>query len=183
MSITKILEEVQIFFDKEICSGFTFKKPPSIEGKDTRDYEYELVQPKTFIMYPPAQDKFPSVTVQVDDGEVDRKMKSGELKLRFLFATWNNGKHFNDDGNVPNFEVNSEGWHDAWNFLDRAIDVLSHTTHLGEHVRIKHENRLQFGGMKEENVLANYYPYWFAWLTCTIEYGQVSSNEDVNDLI
>jgi hypothetical protein len=181
MSIVKILEEVQSFIDENICAEFTFKVPPSVEDKDTRDYEYQMARPKTFIMYPPLSEKFPSVTIQVDDGETDRNEGSGEVKLRFLFATWSNGKHYSDGG--PMFEANTDGWHDAWNFLDRAIDVLSHTTHMGEHVRIKHENKLQFGGMKEEKVLANYYPYWFAWLTCTVEYGQISSNEDVNELI
>ena len=183
MGLIHVLEEVQIFFDKNICSGLTFKKPPSIEGKDTRNYEYQLVEPKTFIMYPPLEEKFPSVTIQVEDGETERNTKSGELKLRFLFATWNNGKHFNDAKNVPNFKANSDGWRDAWNFLNRAVDVLSHTTYLGPHVRIKHENKLQFGGLKEDKVLANCYPYWFAYLTCTVAYGQISSNEDVNNLI
>ena len=183
MGVINVLEEVQKFFDENICSGLTFKKPPSVEGKDTRDYEYQLVEPKTFIMYPPLEEKFPSVTIQVEDGETERNTNSGELKLRFLFATWNNGKHFNDAGNVPNFEANSDGWRDAWNFLDRAVDVLSHTTYLGNGVRLKHEDKLQFGGLKEDKVLANCYPYWFAYLTCTVAYGQISSNEDVNDLI
>lgn len=184
MSIDLVLKEVQTFFNEEICANFTFKRPPSVEGMDTENYDYELVQPQAYLMYPPTKDKLPSVTIQVDEGEVSRNTSSGELKLRFLFGTWSNGRHYiNSETGARCFEDNSEGWHDAWNFVDRAIDVLCHTTHFGDKVRIKHEDRIRVGGMKEDNVLANYYPYWFAWVTCTVQYGQISSNEDTNDLI
>ncbi len=183
MGIVTVLKEVRTFFNENICSGLTFKRPPDTEGLDAKDYKYELAEPKTYIMYPPAEDKFPSVTIQILDGETNRTDKSGELKLRFLFATWSNGKHFKNKDNIPVFNIDSEGWLDAWNFVDKALLVLNHTTHFGNRVRIKHEDKIQLGSMKEENVLANYYPYWFAWITCTIQYGTISSNEDVNDLI
>ena len=126
MSIDSVLREVQTFFDNKICADFTFKKPPSVEDQDTDNYNYELVRPKTFIMYPPMKEKLPSVTIQVDEGEVHRNTSSGELKLRFLFGTWSNGFHYVDEKTGTRcFEDNSEGWHDVWNFVDSIISWIS----------------------------------------------------------
>lgn len=183
MGIVAALKEVQTFINENICSNLTFKRPPNTEGLDAREYDYELVQPKAYLMYPPEQEKFPSITIQVIDGEADRVKTSGEMKIRLLFATWGNGQHFKNKNGAPEFNIDSEGWYDAWNLLDKALMILNHTTYFGEKVRLKHEDKIQFGSMKEENIIANYYPYWFAWLTCTIQYGQISSNKDVNDLI
>lgn len=66
----KCLRRGKKWLDKEICKDLLFKVPPNIESVDTKDYIYKEVTPKSFIMYPSFEDKFPSVTVQFNGGEI-----------------------------------------------------------------------------------------------------------------
>ena len=178
MTIIKVLEEVRTWLQNEVCENFTFKKEPAKEEAIDSSYDFELVKPKAFLMYVPFEEKFPSVTIQFSDGNLNKFKESGELKLRFLFATWNPGLHDKDK-----FEINAEGWRDVWNFVDGTLRKLTNTNHIGDYIRIKHEDGFQFGAMSEDGNIPNFYPHWGAWLTFTIKYGETSSNEDIHNLI
>lgn len=183
MTVINILNEVQHWFKTDICPNLEFKKPPAVDDSDTEHYNYELMHPEAYIMYPPQESKFPSVTIQTGNGEYNRTKSNGELKLRFLFATWNTGKHIIDEGNVPTYTPDNEGYKDVWNFVDYVLNRLKNVDYLGRSVRIKHENGIQFGPMSEQDVMVNYYPYWCAWVTLTVEYGNSSTKEDFSELI
>ena len=133
-------------------------------------------------MYPPFDEKFPSITVQFGNGVQSKFEESGELKLRFLFATWNPGLHYKD-GKKPAFKLNTEGWRDVWNFVDFTLRKLTNTNFINSKIRIKHEDRINFGPMTENETLPNYYPYWCAWIEFTIKYGVNSTKEDITNLI
>lgn len=182
MTIIKVLDEVKTWFQNEVCNNFTFKKEPNKEEAIDSGYKYELVNPKAFLMYVPFDEKFPSVTIQFSDGSVDKFKESGELKLRFLFATWNPGLHY-EENKTPAFKENSEGWRDVWNFIDGTLQKLTNTNHIGDHIRIKHEDKFQFGALSENGNMPNYYPHWCAWLTFTIQYVNNNANEDLKDLL
>ena len=182
MTIINILDEVKIWLENEICENFTFKKDPGKEEAIDAGYEHELVKPKAFILYPPFDEKFPSVTVQFGNGIQSKFEESGELKLRFLFATWNPGLHYKE-GEKPAFQLNVEGWRDTWNFIDYTLRKVRNTNSIGSKIRIKHEDKISFGPMAENETLPNYYPYWCAWIEFTIQYGSNSINEDITNLI
>lgn len=182
MTIINILDEVRNWLENEICEGFTFKKDPGKEEAIDETYNFELVKPKAFILYPPFEEKFPSVTVQFGNGVQSKFEESGELKLRFLFATWNPGLH-QRYGVDPIFEVNAEGWRDVWNFIDFTLRKLTNTHSISPKIRIKHEDKINFGPMTENETIPNYYPYWCAWIEFTIQYGVNSINEDITNLI
>lgn len=182
MTVIKVLEEVKTWLQNEVCNNYTFKKEPDKEEAIDSGYNYELVTPKAFLMYVPFDEKFPSVTIQFSDGNVSKFNESGELKLRFLFATWNPGLH-SQYGVDMDFEVNAEGWRDVWNFVDGALNKLTNTNHIGDLIRIKHEDGIQFGPMSENGNLPNYYPHWCAWITFTIRYENNSTNADIYNLI
>lgn len=182
MTIINILDEVRDWLNSEICESFTFKKDPGKEEAIDSGYNFELVKPKAFILYPPFDEKFPSVTVQFGNGVQSKFNESGELKLRFLFATWNPGLHFKDKG-TPAFTLNAEGWRDVWNFIDYTLRKVRNTNSIGSRIRIKHEDSISFGPMAENETIPNYYPYWCAWMEFTIQYGVNSTNKDIANLI
>jgi hypothetical protein len=186
MTVVKNLEIIKDWLQKDICRHFKFKRPPECEEAEAEEYECEYVHPEAFVMYPPPSRKFPSVVVQFGDGEEDRNTETGELKIRLLFATWNPGLHFIDEGNVPNFKVNHEGWRDVWNFIDYTLRAIRNTDIVGESIRIKHENGIKFGNVTEQDAAANYYPHWVGWISFTIRYGTNSINlfdDDISALI
>ena len=182
MTIINILDEVRDWLEKEVCEAFTFKKDPGKEEAIDASYNYELVKPKAFTLYPPFDEKFPSVIVQFGNGVQSKFDESGELKLRFLFATWNPGSH-HKYGVDPTFEMNVEGWRDVWNFIDYTLRKVTNTNSISERIRIKHEDKITFGPMAENETIPNYYPYWCAWIEFTIQYGVNSTNEDITNLI
>lgn len=183
MTLISALEEVRDWFQYNVCDEFTFKRPPMGNEFDAEEYSYELVTPTAYIMYPPNNCKVPSVTIQFGDGSISKFNDRGELRLRFLIATWSPGLHYLDRGNVPNFQVDNEGWRDVWNFVDLAIRKLMNTNNISERVRIKHEDSITFSPVQEQDVIASYYPHWCGWLQVTIQYGVVSTQEDITQLL
>ena len=183
MTIINILDEVRDWLENEICENFTFKNDPGKERAIDASYDFELVKPKAFTLYPPFDEKFPSVTVQFSNGVQAKFEESGELNLRFLFATWNPGLHFINDEGRADFKINAEGWRDVWNFIDYTMRKVRNTNSIGSNIRIKHEDKIQFGPMTEQETIPNYYPYWCAWISFTIQYGVNSTNEDITKLI
>ena len=182
MTIINILDEVRNWLDNEICENFTFKKEPEKEAPIDASYNFTLVKPKAFTLYPPFDEKFPSVTVQFGNGVQSKFEESGELKLRFLFATWNPGLH-SKYGVDPAFEINTEGWRDVWNFIDFTLRKVTNTNSISSRIRIKHDDKINFGPMAENETIPNYYPYWCAWMEFTIQYGVNSTNKDITNLI
>ena len=182
MTVINILDEVRNWLEIEICENFSFKKDPVKDEPIDAGYNHKLVKPKAFILYPPFDEKFPSITIQFGNGVHSKFEESGELKLRFLFATWNSGLHYKD-GENPAFKLNTEGWRDVWNFIDYALRKITNTNSITPKIRIKHEDKINFGPMAENETLPNYYPYWCAWIEFTIQYGVNSTNEDITNLI
>ena len=182
MTVINILAEVRNWLENEICENFSFKKDPGKENPIDANYNYELVKPYAFLFYPPFDEKFPSVTVQFGNGVQSKLEQSGELKLRFLFATWNPGLHYKKN-EAQDFKLNTEGWRDVWNFIDYTLIKLTNTNSISPKIRIKHEDKISFGPMAENETIPNYYPYWCAWIEFTVQYGVNSTNEDISNLI
>jgi hypothetical protein len=182
MTVINILDEVRDWLENEICENFSFKKDPDKDEPIDAGYNHKLVKPKAFILYPPFDEKFPSITVQFSNGVHSKFEESGEIKLRFLFATWNSGLHYKDN-KTPVFKLNTEGWRDVWNFIDYALRKVTNTNSISPRIRIKHEDKITFGPMAENETLPNYYPYWCAWIEFSIQYGVNSTNEDITKLI
>lgn len=183
MAIITILDELKDWLDKNICCNYQFKKEPSMEDANDENYPYALINPKAYIMYVPTGAKTPSVTIQIPNGEIGRFEKTGTATVRLLFATWDTGKHIENTKGVKSFEISQEGWHDVFNFVNGTLRMLKNSTLLGEHIRIKHEDKIQFGQMSEKETMPNYYPYWCAWIEFTIQYGSNSTDSDLQEVI
>lgn len=181
MAVVKQLDKIKSWLETEICPQFKFKQPDDVHTDAT--YPYELVNPNVFIMYVPPKElvgeanRVPSVCIQFDEGNESMAEASGVLKLRLQFATFNPGVHAQDD-----FKINTEGWRDVWNFVDYIMKKLR-DTELIEGMRVLKENGIHYGPISDQGQIPNFYPYYFAWVTFSVEYGIPSSKAQIKDLL
>lgn len=184
MAVIKQLDKIKTWLENEICPQFKFK----LADDDNVDvtYQYELVNPNVFILYvPPAElignYRVPSICIQFDEGNESMAKASGVLNLRLQFATFNPGEHC-EYGADRVFDVNVEGWRDVWNLVDYIMKKLR-DTELIDDMRVIKENGIHYGPISDQGQIPNFYPYYFAWMTFSVEYGIQSSKAQIRELL
>lgn len=181
MAVIKQLDMIKDWLEAEICPNFKFKQAND-ENVDAT-YNYKKVNPNVFILYVPPKEiigeanRVPSICVQFDEGNENLAGASGVLRLRLQFATFNPGEHA--DGN---FKVNTEGWRDVWNLVDYIMERIRNTELIGN-MRILKENGISCGPISDQGQIPNFYPYYFAWMTFSVEYGIPSSKAQIRELL
>lgn len=181
MTVVKQLDKIKAWLEAEVCPQFKFKQAND-ELVDVA-YPYELVNPNVFILYVPPKEligeanRVPSICIQFDDGNESMANGSGVLNLRLQFATFNPGEHTED-----NFSINTEGWRDVWNLVD-YIKIKLRETDLIDDIRIIKENGIHYGPISDQGQIPNFYPYYFAWMTFSVEYGIPSSKAQIRKLL
>lgn len=181
MAVIKQLEIIKKWLETEICPQFKFKQADD-ENIDAT-YHYELVNPNVFILYVPPKEliseanRVPSICVQFDDGSESLSGAGGQLAIRLQFATFNPGEHTKDD-----FKRNTEGWRDVWNLVDFIMERIR-SVELIDEIRILKENGIKYGPISDQGQIPNFYPYYFAWMTFSVEYGIPSSKAQINALL
>lgn len=152
----------------------------------------------------------PSICVQLLEGDSSAQKARSQLKLRYVFSAWNPGPHGPDSLGVANtvteryilpgqpaptepnahnptqpsgeFIRMSEGWRDVWNFVDVAIRELE-STNIINGIRIVREEPIKFGPVTEQDAIVDFYPYWYAWASFTVETSVVRNNKTYQDLL
>ena len=181
MAVVKQLDKIKAWLEAEICPQFKFKQADD-ENVDAT-YPYKLVNPNVFILYVPAKEligeanRVPSVCIQFDEGNESMASASGVLNLRLQFATFNPGEH-----TEGNFKINTEGWRDVWNFIDYIAERLRNVE-LIDDIRVIKENGIHYGPISDSGQIPNFYPYYFAWMTFSVEYGIPSSKAQIRELL
>ncbi len=184
MAITTLnnLEVIADWLRKEICPNLTFKKPNDANNDNT--YGYEVVNPDVHIMYIPTKDILPeskyaapSILVQYYSNKILPKEGRGLINIRLGFSVWNPGLHTQDK-----YERNSEGYKDVMNFVQYVEDALQKEELIGP-IRIRLEDGIETGPLKDQELIADFYPYWFAYLTFTGEYCKTSIHKKYDDLL
>lgn len=181
MAVIKQLDKIKSWLEAEICPQFMFKQAND-ENVDAT-YDYKRVNPNVFILYVPPKEligeanRVPSICVQFDEGSEGLASASGVLNLRLQFATFNPGEHTGD-----NFKLNTEGWRDVWNMVDYIMERLRNTE-LIDDIRILKENGIRCGPISDQGQIPNFYPYYFAWMTFSVEYGIPSSKAQIRELL
>ena len=181
MAVIKQLDKIKHWLETEISPQFKFKQP-SDENLDAT-YEYQLVNPKVYLLYvPPTEligeaNRIPSICVQFDDGSESMAGAGGILNIRLQFATFNPGEH-TEEG----YKRNTEGWRDVWNLVDHIMERLR-SAELIDGIRILKENGIKYGPISDQGQIPNFYPYYFAWMTFSVEYGIPSSKAQINALL
>lgn len=194
MSIVGDLDKLKDWAAREICSKVRLKLPD--DDANDASYPGQLATPEAFVMYVPTKDRLPprvaapipSICVQLVTGKHEPAHSSGRFQVRFCLSAWNPGEHGGDiykptrqpDGSVSyrqwtgpearaHFVRNSEGWRDVWGFTDTALSVLENTEYING-LRLIKEDGLEYGPFTDEMGIVDYYPYWFAWISCSFEH-------------
>ena len=181
MAVIKQLEIIKNWLETEICPQFKFKQADD-ENVDAT-YQYELVNPNVFILYVPPKEligeknRVPSICLQFEEGSESISGGSGVLNLRLQFSIFNPGEH-----NFGDFKRNTEGWRDVWNFVDYIMERLRNTE-LIDGIRIIKENGIKYGPISDQGQIPNFYPYYFAWVSFSVEYGIPTSKAQIRNLL
>lgn len=196
MSVVNIIDRVTEWAREEICKPVKLKCPPDDSENIANDagYEYKLVTPACFALYVPTKEKlppsimstFPSVAIRIMEGSDSLDGSGGNIKLEMVFSTWDTGTHgkdmllpikgmpgeflkMSDDEASTYFERNSDGWRDAWNWVDTALRALESTTNINGY-EIDRKTPIKFGPITEQEAIVDFYPFWFAWVSFAINY-------------
>lgn len=160
---------------------------------DGAGYEYKRITPIAFKWLVPSKDRipdvqspFPSICVRLSEGDSERG--SGTIPVELCFSVWNPGTHGSDiikpleDGSYEQwtgddakkfFERNNDGWRDVWNWVDLALREIESTDNLNG--ILIDRTTVKYGPFKIEGEMADFYPFWFAYISFDVKYN-VSRN-------
>lgn len=190
MDIVQIIDDVTEWAQVNICNKVRLKVPPENDAEAVDiDYKYELVTPTAFALFVPTKDKtppkvkspIPSLCVRFVEGEDLLDGSGGSIALQMMLSTWDLGLHGRDIyiktanpleyrvNTQPLFERTTDGWRDAWNFLDVARRELESTTTIAGH-EIDVEAGIHFGPLEEQDGTNDFYPFWFCWINFSLKY-------------
>lgn len=196
MTIVDIIDRVTKWAEEEICTKVKLKLPADDHADASYNQEYKLVTPAAFPLYVPTKDRMPpqatapipSLCIQLVSGRDQLVKSSGAMKLRFCFSTWDPGTHgldifkpipdtspqeyqqWNTEEAMAYYMRRSDGWRNVWNWVDVALRALESTEYIAGY-RIIKEEAIDYGPVEEQDSIPDYYPYWFAWISFTIQYG------------
>ena len=208
MTVVRIIDTITEWVRDTICPQIKLKVPPDSETDATdQGYEYQLVNPAAFSMYVPTKEKlppdipspFPSVCVRFMEGADDLGRYEGNIGIQLCFSAWDPGTH-SKDILIPNpdnglefrqwtgeeaeayFKRNGDGWRDVWNMVDIALRELESVTNIGGLV-IDRSTAVKFGPLTEQEAIADFYPFWFAWLSFSVQYPVTRNIRDVEEFL
>ena len=194
MTITDSLIKIADWLNNGICKEFKFKKPAD-EGDPMNDkYKYEEVNPHAFPVFMPAMDKLPpnvksntpSIIVQIVGGEDDTRQNKRDITINLAISCWNPGTHSKDiyypciPESPEKYKSTYDGWMDVWNFTDAVLRKLESTAHI-DGMRV--QGNITFGPYKEQEIIADYYPFWYSWIRFTAQSDLIRDCESYRDLL
>lgn len=199
MSVVHVIDTLAAWAKQNICDNVKLKMPPkNLEANDA-GYSYDTVTPSVFPMYVPTSEKlppsihspFPSLCVRFVKGADELSGNTGHLDVQFCFSAWDPGTHgqdiFHPNGDMSfrkqgpvyaEYERNGDGWRDVWNFVDTALRAVESVTNIGGYT-IDRETPIEFGPLTEQEAIADFYPFWFAWLSFRVNYPLRRNIEDL----
>ena len=207
MTVVDIIDTITGWVEKTICPQIKLKVPPDSEIDATdQGYEYQLANPTAFSMYVPTKEKlppnvvspFPSICIRFMEGADDIGSFRGNIGIQFCFSAWDPGLH-RKDVLIPDkdncleyhqwsgkeaeayFRRTGDGWRDVWNMVDICLRELENVTNINGIV-IDRSTAVKFGPLAEQEAIPDYYPFWFAWVSFSVQYPVVRNLGDVEDL-
>ena len=203
MDIVQIIDDVTEWAQANICDKVQLKVPPENDAEAIDiDYEYELITPTAFALFVPQKDKtppnvkspIPSLCVRFVEGEDLLDGSGGSIGLQMMLSTWDLGLHSKDlfyktekpleyrRNDSPYFRRTTEGWRDAWNFLDTARRALESTTNVAGH-EIDVTSGIHFGPLEEQDGTNDFYPFWFCWINFTLKFPLARNVQDCTEYL
>lgn len=201
MNVVIDLDRVANWLHDQICKGVRLK--PMDYGDQAVEADYELIEPNVFALYVPTEETkapdvvatVPAICVQIIDGDDDLVKQERRYKLRLSFATWDPGTHDQDifapvDGKPMRYlrgdgnrvKLSHDGWRDVWNLVDRALRIIESSRVIGG-IPVDDGAAVKFGMFAEDDGLADYYPFWQAWVELTLKGDNRRGRPDVDDFL
>lgn len=83
------------------------------------------------------------------------------------------------DGDVV---LTHEGWRDVWNFVDTALRVIESAESIGG-LPVNRKDRIKFGVFSQDDGIADFYPFWFAWVELSVTERIIRSRPEIDDYL
>lgn len=203
MSVVHLIDTLTEWAQREICDHIKLKQPPKNTETNDEGYSYEEVNPVAFPMYVPTAEKlpprirspFPSVCVRFMAGSDSLADGESSVKVQFCFSAWDPGNHgqdlFHPAGNgafirqapvYTEYERSADGWRDVWNFVDIALRAVESVTNIGGYI-VDRKTPVEFGPLVEQEAIADYFPFWFAWISFAVKSPLRRNIKDINHLL
>lgn len=212
MTIVQSIETIRNWIEAHVCQQVELKLPDDNAAAETYPYKlvkpaaFALFVPGKDRLPPSVAAPIPSVCVQLLEGSDSLLESKGRIRVRLVFSTWNPGQHGpdtlppasgidihavpatgsgsleHDGAPAGSFTRNGDGWMDAWGFVDVALRELEAAEYL-DGLRIIKEEGIAFGPLTEQDAIVDYYPYWFAWISFSVQYGIARTPQQLNDLL
>lgn len=199
--IVSVIDTLTKWAKENICSQIQLKIPPDNNAAMDAGYSYKLDYPEAIPMYKPSGDKLPkgirfttpSLCVFFEKAGDSTTKNEGYVDIQLLFSVWDPGDHGEDvylpNGNgtyrkqdAPGFEKGSTGWRDVWNFVDVARRALESTSSI-DGLAIDKSTDIEYGPIAEQQVVADFYPFWYSWLSFRVTYPLMRNNEDIENFL
>ena len=191
MAIVTTIDAVRDWVEKEICSKVQLKFPDNDVVDEGYSFAlvhpaaFSMYTPTDDKLPEGVESSIPSITIRITDGEDTLTKGTREMKVTLLFAAWSPGLHAgdyietvkverDDNGvlrqltsvkkypeNAQVFNMDAEGWRDAWNFVDTAVRIIENVEYLGGY-RFMKERGLKFAPVASQEATPEYWPFWFA---------------------
>lgn len=200
MAIVDDLNRIRDWLQSEVCDKVAFKLP----NDETNDagYSQELVKPTAFVLFTPSKDRLPpnvrapipSVCVRLSEGE-HAQDGTNKMTLVLNFCTWNPGVHGRDvfepvEGSgwrgynqkaEAEFLRSADGWMDVYNFVDAALRAIENADYIAG-MRVVVEDGIKYGMTSGQDGLEDFYPYWPAWISFSVQSGNVRARK-INEFL
>lgn len=206
MTVVELIDNVTEWAQKEICDRVHLKVPPDDDSAPVdAGYQHTLVTPTAFPLFVPSKDKLPpntvapipSLCVRFIEGTDALDGTGGVVTLQFVFSTWDVGHHGKDffhaqkDGSYKQwsgpeadayFRRNTEGWRDAWNWVDVALRALESTSNVAGY-ELNRQSPIEFGPLADQDNIPDFYPFWFCWVNFSLKYSVVRNMGEIEQLL
>lgn len=178
MSTMAVLEAVQAFLREKVTPTIKLQKP-----NDHNVREYSLVNPEVHVGWIPPkgylpegmESAIPCLIVGMDDASKDSSDK--DFNLRISAAVYSPGLHEPDSNGGVKYTPDFQGYRDLINLIDRSLIIFEENPVISGKGTIKEP--IKWGVYQQEQP----YPYWYGWITLTVEKRSTPSADIFRELL
>jgi hypothetical protein len=178
MSTIAILEAVQAFLQEKVTPTIKLQK-----ASDTNVHDYSLVNPVVHIGWIPPkgylpagmESAIPCLIVGFDDGTKDSQDEN--LNLRISAAVYSPGLHAPKESGEIAYIPDFQGYRDLINLIDRTVAKLRENPIVKGKGTVR--DPIKWGVYQQEQP----YPYWYGWITITIDKPSLEATDIIRNLL
>ena len=207
MTSIKAIHTVKDFLRENVCPNIKYLLP---DKEDGREYIETYVNPQVFAFYEPSNERLPEgveyttpgIIVQLQQGEDHISANQSNYRLELSFCTWRPGKYtqqnntelcdiaqketqisieYSADINRL-FTRNEDGWQDVYHFMEETKKAIISAGHIGD-LKFKLDEPVKYGPYTKDGALIDFYPYYYLWMSFTLETIVTPVTREYDDLL